>query len=69
MATFGDVTSDGYDHSYSYGISICIFVLTMLLVTVILLNALIALLNDSYQRIQQGKTNYILKEKCHLILE
>ena len=69
MAVLGDFENDYFDNSVSPWFSRLVFVVLVVVVTVIALNALIALLGDSYSRVQENITANKNMERAKLIVE
>ena len=69
MAILGDFDANHFTGSLSPWTSRAFFVLMVLIVTVIALNALIALLGDSYSQVQDNKIGNKHMERAKLIVE
>ena len=65
VAILGNFSPGSFDLSVVPWVSEVVFILLMSGVTVVALNALIALLGDSYDRVQEGKTAKMYAAERH----
>ena len=69
MSILGDFDTTIFDDVEHSGISYFMFYLAMVLVQVVALNALIALLGDSYSDVESSKNANQRKQRASLIVE
>ena len=69
MGLFGAFSVGGFEGTATMAITVVLFVMLMLFVTVIALNALIAILGDSFDYAQELKTANQMKQRAELMVE
>jgi hypothetical protein len=69
MTGLGEFNPDDFPNSKNQAMLWVFFVLCSILIQVVLLNLLIAIMGDTFDRVQEIKEEAALKEKCKLISE
>jgi len=69
MQALGEFGFDNYDKSSFADLYWCIFFMSTLLLTITMLNLLIAIMGDTYDRVQEVATESQAKEICSFIEE